>query len=209
MGATHKSVPAMTPKVNDILQRIRDLEAELETELESRREALHVRFEHHRVRFEREILQRQRQFRIGVLQYLARSELRNIVTAPVIYSMIVPLLLVDICVSLYQALCFPLYRIEKVKRRDYMAFDRAQLAYLNAIEKFHCSYCSYANGLAAYVREIIARTEQYWCPIRHARRLLQTHSHYSEFVDYGDAEAYRSELQRLRQGLQTARNKAK
>lgn len=208
MGTPHKSVPAMTPKVNDILQRIRDLEAELETELESRREALHVRFEHHRVRFEREILQRQHQFRIGVPQYLARSELRNIVTAPVIYSMIVPLLLTDICVSLYQALCFPLYRIEKVKRRDYMAFDRAQLAYLNAIEKFHCSYCSYANGLAAYVREIIARTEQYWCPIRHARRLLQTHSHYSEFVDYGDAEAYRSELLRLRQALQTVRNKA-
>lgn len=199
----------MTPKVNDLLQRIRELEAELEAELESRREALHVRFEHHRVRFEREILQRQRQFRTGVLQYLARSELRNIVTAPVIYSMIVPLLLVDICVSLYQALCFPLYRIEKVKRRDYMAFDRAQLAYLNAIEKFHCSYCSYANGLAAYVREIIARTEQYWCPIRHARRLLQTHSHYGEFVDYGDAEAYRSELKRLRQELQTARSKAK
>ena len=191
----------MNPKVNEILQRIRELEAELETELESRREALHVRFEHHRVHFEHEILQRQRQFRVGLLEYIGRAELRNIATAPVIYGMIVPLALVDIFVTLYQFLCFPMYRIEKVSRRDYMAFDRRHLAYLNAIEKFHCTYCSYANGLAAYVKEIIARTEQYWCPIRHARRLLQTHSHYGQFVDYGDAEAYRKEADSLRNAL--------
>ena len=194
----------MNPKVNDILQHIRALEAELETELESRREALHVRFEHHRVRFEHEILQRQRHFKTGVVEYLGRAELRNIVTAPVIYAMIVPLLVLDIGVTLYQFLCFPMYRIDKVRRVDYMAFDRRHLAYLNIIEKFHCSYCSYANGLAAYIKEIIARTEQYWCPIRHARRLLQAHSHYGQFVDYGDAEAYRSELEPLRMALKSS-----
>lgn len=199
----------MNPKVNDILQRIRALEAELETELESRREAMHVRFEHHRVRFEREILQRQRRFKVGIVEYIGRAELRNIVTAPVIYGMIVPLLLVDAAVTLYQLLCFPMYRIEKVQRRDYMAFDRRHLAYLNAIEKFHCTYCSYANGLAAYVREIIARTEQFWCPIKHARRLLQAHSHYAQFADYGDAEAYRRELVRLRLALQQSPGKRK
>jgi hypothetical protein len=192
----------MNPKVDEILQRIRELEAELETELESRREALHVRFEHHRVQFEEEILQRQRQFKIGVIEYIRRADLRNRVTAPVIYSMIVPLVLLDISVTIYQLLCFPLYRIERVRRQDYMAFDRRHLAYLNAIEKFHCTYCSYGNGLASYVREIIARTEQYWCPIRHARRLLQTHSHYSQFVDYGDAEAFRKESEKLRMALQ-------
>jgi hypothetical protein len=192
----------MNPKVDEILQRIRELEAELETELESRREALHVRFEHHRVQFEEEILQRQRQFKIGVIEYIRRADLRNRVTAPVIYSMIVPLVLLDISVTIYQLLCFPLYRIERVRRQDYMAFDRRHLAYLNAIEKFHCTYCSYGNGLASYVREIIARTEQYWCPIRHARRLLQTHSHYSQFVDYGDSEAFRKESEKLRMALQ-------
>jgi hypothetical protein len=191
----------MNPKVSGILQRIRELEAELEAELESRREALHVRFEHDRVRFEREILQRQKRFKVGLLKYISNAELRNVATAPVIYSMIIPLVLLDIFVSLYQILCFPLYRIEKAQRRDFMAFDRRHLAYLNAIEKFHCLYCAYANGLSAYVKEIIARTEQYWCPIRHARRLLQTHSHYHQFVEYGDAEAYQSELAQLRKAL--------
>jgi hypothetical protein len=191
----------MNPRVSEILQRIRELEAELEAELESRREALHVRFEHQRVRFEYEILQRHKQFKIGLLEYISRAELRNVVTAPVIYSMIVPLVLLDIFVSVYQILCFPMYQIEKVQRRDYMTFDRHHLAYLNIIEKFHCLYCAYANGLSAYVKEIIARTEQYWCPIRHARRLLQTHSHYHQFVEYGDAEAYRKELGQLRKAL--------
>lgn len=191
----------MNPKVNDILQRIRQLEAELEVELESRREALHVRFEHHKVRFEHEIRERHKRLKTGLLSYISQAEFRNLVSAPVIYSMIVPLVIVDVFVTLYQLLCFPLYRIETVRRGDYMAFDRRHLAYLNAIEKLNCTYCSYANGLAAYVKEIIALTEQYWCPIRHARRLLEAHSHYGQFVDYGDAEAYRQELTQLRQAL--------
>ncbi len=191
----------MNPKVSEILQRIRALEAELETELESRREALHVRFEHHKVRFEREIRLRHKRLKTGLLRYIAQAELRNIITAPVIYSMVVPLVILDICITLYQLLCFPLYRIERVRRGDYMAFDRRHLDYLNIIEKFNCTYCSYANGLASYVKEIIARTEQYWCPIRHARRLLETHSRYGQFVDYGDAEAWRQELKQLREAL--------
>jgi hypothetical protein len=89
-----------------------------------------------------------------------------------------------------------------VRRQDYFIFDRGHLAYLNAIEKLNCVYCSYANGLIAYVREIASRTEQYWCPIKHARRVIAAHDHYAAFLDYGDAEAYRRDLQALRQELQ-------
>jgi hypothetical protein len=94
--------------------------------------------------------------------------------------------------------CFPVYGIPRVRRRDYLAFDRGQLAYLNAIEKLNCAYCSYANGLLAYVREIASRTEEYWCPIKHARRVLGVHPRYGRFVDYGDGDAYRHDLERLR-----------
>jgi hypothetical protein len=55
-------------------------------------------------------------------------------------------------------------------------FDRYHLAYLNVLEKLNCAY---ANGLIAYVREIAGRTEQYWCPIKHARRVIGAHSHYA------------------------------
>ncbi len=88
-----------------------------------------------------------------------------------------------------------------MRRRTYFAFDRRKLAYLNGIEKANCTFCSYANGLVAYVREIAARTEQYWCPIKHARRLVAPHAHYAEFVAYGDPEAYHRELEKLRAQL--------
>ena len=118
-------------------------------------------------------------------------------TAPVIYSLIVPLVLLDAFVSIYQAICFPVYHIPKVRRRDYLVFDRHHLAYLNALEKFNCAYCSYANGLIAYVREIAARTEQYWCPIKHARRMVGAHSAYTMFEDYGDGSGYRKLVDQL------------
>jgi hypothetical protein len=108
--------------------------------------------------------------------------------------------LLDIFVSLYQAVCFPVYGIEKVRRGDYIAFDRKHLSYLNGLEKLNCVYCSYGNGLLAYAAEIAGRTEKRWCPIKHAKRMAAVHRHYSEFVDYGDADAYRR--------LQNARSSA-
>jgi len=77
-----------------------------------------------------------------------------------------------------------------------------ELPYLNVIEKFNCFYCSYANGLASYVREIGARTEQYWCPIKHARRIRDAHTHYNRFFAFGDAESFARGLERLRKELE-------
>jgi hypothetical protein len=51
------------------------------------------------------------------------------------------------------------------------------------------------------VREVAGRTEQYWCPIRHARRIRGAHPRYSEFVEYGDAEGYKRKLIPLRDAL--------
>ena len=52
--------------------------------------------------------------------------------------------------------------------------------------------------MAAYTREVAARTEQYWCPIKHARRIKAAHERYPQFFDHGDAEAFRQGLSRLR-----------
>jgi hypothetical protein len=191
----------VNPKINELLERIRLLEVEIEQELKRRRAELHADFENRRIRFEQEVLEQQRRFRMGLLAYLRGAELRNVVTAPVIYAVIIPLVLLDLFIGIYQWLCFPLYRIPRVRRRDYLVFDRSHLGYLNWIEKLNCAYCSYANGLVAYAREVIGRTEQYWCPIKHARRVLQQHAHYAGFVDYGDAEGYRRELKGLREDL--------
>ena len=86
-------------------------------------------------------------------------------------------------------------------RARYILLDRGQLEYLNWIERLNCNYCGYANGVVAYTREIAARTEQYFCPIKHARRCAGLHSRYRGFLEFGDAEAYQNELSRLRSNL--------
>jgi hypothetical protein len=176
-----------------LVERIRALESELEVELVKRRAELRVGLEHGRVVFEEEILKRHRELQTRLGTYIRRARPLVVLTAPVIYAGIVPFVLLDLFVTVYQLSCFPVYGIEKVRRRDYLIFDRHHLAYLNVLEKFNCAYCSYGNGVLAYAREIAARTEQHWCPIKHARKVIGAHERYATFADFGDADAHRRE----------------
>jgi hypothetical protein len=191
----------MSSTIGTLIGRIRELESQLEAELAARQADLKYRIERGRVIFEEDVLRRQRELKTKLLAYIAGARPLVLVTAPFIYALIVPLLLLDLAVSVYQAACFPVYGIPKARRGDYIVFDRHLLPYLNAVEKLNCAYCSYANGLVAYVREIASRTEQYWCPIKHARRLSGSHQRYPDFVDFGDGDAYRRELESLRARL--------
>jgi hypothetical protein len=190
--------PLMNPQVATLIDKMRSLEAELEAELAKHRAELRVGLEKGRAIFEDEILRRHRELRTRLSAYILAARPLVVITAPVIYSVIVPLVLLDLFITVYQAICFPVYGIPKVRRRDYLVFDRHHLAYLNALEKLNCAYCSYANGLIAYVREIASRSEHYWCPVKHARRLIGAHTYYAAFEDYGDAEGYRRRLEELR-----------
>ena len=187
----------MNRKIDELIVAIRTLEEELQEEFRRRREEFRFTVEARRVRFAEELILQHRRLKVGLLRYLREARLPFVLTAPVIYAGIVPLLFLDLFVSLYQAICFPVYGIPKARRGDYMFFDRDDLPYLNALEKVNCAYCSYANGLAAWFREVAARTEQYWCPIKHARRIRDAHSRYPRFFEYGDAESFRKGLERL------------
>ena len=191
----------MNTRVSEILGEIRRLEEELEDAIKTHQVEFLYRVEGAKVRFETAAKEAHRKLKTGTFRWLFESELRHVVTAPVIYAMIVPLVFLDIFVSIYQFVCFPAYRIPKVRRRQFILIDRQQLAYLNVIEKFNCVYCGYANGLIAYVREIIARTEQYWCPIKHARKILDPHRRYARFADFGEAEDYAEHLKTMRESL--------
>ena len=176
---------------------MRSLEEELQTVLTEKRHEIEFAIENRRIRFPPEALDRQRLHRIDLWTYLVRSQWRVVLTAPLIYLGFVAFALMDLFVTVYERVCFPIYGIPRVRRSDYMVFDRSELPYLNAIEKFNCFYCSYGNGVAAFLREVAARTEQYWCPIKHARRILGGHDRYPRFFEFGDAEAFRAGLARL------------
>jgi hypothetical protein len=191
----------MNPKISELLDRIQKMELEIELEMKRKRAELQADFEETRVRFEHEVLEQQRRFKTGVIAYLLTANLMSVLTAPVIYALFFPIVLLDFSITVYQHICFRAYGLPRVKRSDYFVYDRAHLAYLNLIEKINCAYCSYGNGVMAYGREVVARTEQYWCPIKHARKIMAAHPYYTGFVDFGDAQSYKDELENLRTEL--------
>lgn len=140
------------------------------------------------------IRKRNKQFKRSVFHYLLHPNVRHLLSIPFIYVMIFPVVLLDIFLLIYQTFAFPLYRIPKVKRKDYIVYDRKFLDYLNIIQKFNCLYCAYVNGFFAYAVEVGARTERYWCPIKAAKHPRVTHSQYADFADYGDAKGFQKKL---------------
>lgn len=196
----------MPTRVDALIDRIRSLEDELEVEFSKQRSGFRFGLEHGRARFEEEAIRRLAERRTRLLKYVLSSPLLVAVTAPVIYSLLIPFALVDLWVSIYQAVCFRVYGIPQVRRGLYMNFDRTGLPYLNALEKLNCAYCSYVNGVIAYVREVASRTEQYWCPIKHTRRVVGAHRRYDGFEDFGDGEGYRLHLDDLRAALRAEEN---
>lgn len=194
-----------THRIEQILARLGVLQAELNTEIDrllaANRERFRYTLERGRVAFDQGVLYLQRRQRIGVWAYLRKAPIAYLLSAPAIYSLILPLVLLDFWITAYQHICFRIYGIARVRRGDYFIIDRHRLGYLNAVEQLNCVYCGYANQLIEYSREVAARTEQYWCPIKHARRTPDPHRRSESFVDYGDTAGYPPTLRHRRDAL--------
>ena len=191
----------MNNRVQQLLEQITALEDELRTALSEQPSSIYFQIKGKRVEFEKSVREAHSRMKTNFFRWLVIYRPLNLITGPIIYSMIIPLVIADIFISLYQFTCFPIYGIKRVRRGDYIIFDRQQLNYLNFIEKFHCTYCAYGSGMIAYISEIVARTEQYFCPIKHARKVLGTHARYARFLDFGEAEDYEAKLEEFRQQL--------
>lgn len=188
--------------VQELVEKIRKLEDSLEEEFKKSREKYEVHFRGKIAEFAEEVVARHKTFKTKIPQFFRTAGFLNVLVAPVIYSVLIPIAFVDLWVTLYQHVCFRAYGIPLVKRSTFLVFDRHHLAYLNFIEKVNCLYCGYGNGVFAYAREVAGRTEQFWCPIKHALRVRDPHQHYMKFVEYGDAEGYRTGLDALRADVQ-------
>lgn len=191
----------MNSRIRQIIEQMSQLENELNVALEEQQSRLRYSVDGKRVVFEQTLKEAHQRVKLGVFRWFLTVRPQNYLTMPVIYGASIALVLFDLSVSRYQALCFPIYGIPKVKRSDYIVYDHQHLAYLNIIEKAHCLYCSYAVGMVAYTQEIIARTEQYFCPIKHARKLRSMHSRYERFLDYGDGDEFLRKLEEFRAEL--------
>jgi hypothetical protein len=185
-------------KIEAITAQIKELEDELSYELKKKQKEFFYKIENEKVKFEERVIKEGRSKIISSIKYLSSFPFAVILTIPFIWGMMIPALLVDISVTIYQSVCFPIYKIPKVKRKDYVIIDRYNLFYLGKVERINCWYCEYFNGVIAYTREVAARTEQFWCPIKHSKAIKDKHSRYDKFFDYGDFIKYRRELDNRR-----------
>lgn len=191
--------------IDGIIAKIEALEKELAVALEQKEQEFLYTIREKKVLFSAEAKRRHKKLAASWADYVYDSDVWHILTLPLIYCALVPALFLDVAVTVYQWICFPVYGIPKVKRRPYIVMDHHLLGYLNLIEKLGCAYCSYFNGLIGFVREVAARTEQYWCPIRHARPVKRPHSRYRHFFAYGDAKGYREGLAAVRKRFDDVR----
>lgn len=143
----------------------------------------------------------------SVISFIIEASPLSILVSPIIYSLIIPLVIMDFCVWFYQLTCFPVYKLNKVKRNEYVVFDRGNLKYLNFIERFNCNFCAYVNGVIAYCSEIASLTEQYFCPIKHLNvKCTPLNSRYNNFLEYGVGVDYQKNLLKIRDKLKNKSN---
>lgn len=188
----------MENEIDDLVRRLVRLEDELERKLEAQRDQFRYRVEEGRAVFEDSVNRQHKLLKTSLVTFLKRSPLASLIVAPAVYGLIIPIALLDLGVWIFQFVCFTAWGMERVKRSDHVIVDRHRLSYLNGIEKLNCWYCGYANGVIALAREVASRSEQYWCPIKHALRVRARHPRYRNFVEYGDAEGFRAQLEKLR-----------
>jgi hypothetical protein len=191
----------MNEKLREILSQIRKLEDEMRIVIQEQEARISYHMEGSKVSFDKAVSSAHKRLRTGLLSWLRSSRPQSVLSAPFVYGMIAPIALFDLSITVYQHICFRLYAVPLVRRSEFIVIDRHHLAYLNIVEKFNCMYCGYGVGVINYAREITSRTEQYWCPIKHARKMTNVHSRYDAFLTYGDATAYPVELIDFRTAL--------
>ena len=192
----------MDTNLDSLLKKMKQLESELLVEIHTKEQEFRYEVRKRKAHFTEAATAQHQKLAKKIRHYLFDAKFLSIITAPIILSCTVPVVLLDIWASSYQFICFPAYGIPKVRRSDYVVMDRKKLRYLNSIERFNCVYCEYVNGLIAYVQKIAGRTEQYWCPIKYAMRLKANHGRYQHFLDYGDAEEYRKRIEQVRRDFE-------
>lgn len=117
-----------------------------------------------------------------------KSQMLDILSMPLIWSVLIPFVVLDVWIEVYHRIGFKMYGLPYVERSKYIRIDRHKLSYLNIWEKAGCVYCGYVNGLLHYMTVIAANTEKYWCAIQHKDTPgYVPPQHHKDFAAYGDA----------------------
>ena len=181
----------MKSRINQILDEIDKKKQDLKKEYSRLMEKYDFSFIKWKIVFSEKTRELNKRLKKSIFETIFTAQIREIISIPFIYSMIIPAFFMDIMLFIYQQTAFRLYWIPLVKRKDYIVYDRRQLDYLNWLQKINCIYCSYFNWLMSYSVEVAGRTEKYWCPIKNAQKTMWWHNWEKYFADYWDAEGFK------------------
>jgi hypothetical protein len=181
----------MKSRINKILTEIEQKVKELKVEYSKLMENYKFSFLNWKIIFDKDKKASDKLKKRSFWYSITHTNLREFLSIPFIYAMFLSAILLDISLFIYQQTAMRLYWIPLVKREYYISFDRKELAYLNWVQKFNCLYCSYMNWLFSYAVEIGWRTEKYWCPIKHAKKIKWWHDRERCFADYWDVDWFK------------------
>ncbi|MCW8820704.1 MAG: hypothetical protein OQK45_00640 [Sulfurovum sp.] len=192
----------MNDKIREIVEEIESMKLKLAEEIA--KQESHISYEIHNgyVKFDKEVVSKQKENMKNLLIWFGEVPLLHFLAAPIIYGMIIPTILFDVILFIYQHTVFRIFKFGFIKRSNYVIFDHQYLGYLNPIEKLNCVYCSYVNGLMQYASAIAGRTEFYFCPIKHAKKVAYQHSYYDKYLVYGEEKDYQKNLKALRKNAE-------
>jgi len=191
----------MTDKIKVLMEELEEKKRQLRDEIAKEEKRITFEIRNGSVIFEQDILAKQKVHMKALRAWFRETPLIQLLCAPVIYGMVIPAVILDVSLFLYKTVVGKVFKIKFAGRDEYIVFDRQYLGYLNSIEKFNCMYCSYFNGLMHYATAIAGRTELYFCPIRHAKKIAYEHPFHDKFFNYADGEAYQERLKELREEM--------
>ena len=188
----------MNSKIKEMIEEIETMKKRLGDEIA--KEEAHISFEirNGSVHFEKEMIENQKENMMHLWAWFREIPFVQLLSAPVVYMMVLPALLLDVMLFVYTNVVSRVFKIRFGKRSDYLVFDRQYLGYLNVVEKLNCLYCAYFNGLMQYASAVAGRTEFYFCPIKHAKKIAYKHEFYDAFLPYGEGKEYQKNLKDLR-----------
>jgi len=192
----------MNDKIREIVEEIEAMKVKLGEEIADHESHISYEIQNGYVKFEKDVLDKQKENIKNLLAFFREVPPVQFLTAPIMYGMVIPAVVLDVIIFIYQQVVFRIFKFKFLKRSDYIVFDHHYLGYLNSVEKLNCVYCSYINGLMQYASAIAARTEFYFCPIKHAKKIAYQNDYYHEYLMYGDEVDYQKKLKELRNKFQ-------
>lgn len=177
-------------KISKILESIDKLKNDLYLEYDNLAKKYEFFLRDKKIIFSEKIKAYQKSKKYNLFVYVFTANIKNLLSVPFIYSIIIPSVILDLFLTVYQYTAFSLYWIPRVERKDYFVFDRRFLTYLNLLQKLNCLYCSYVNWVFSYAVEIWSRTEQYWCPIKHAMKHEIELKYWNFYADFWDPDKF-------------------